>query len=269
MSKRIIITLPHYNNPEGLARTVSSIDEPFALDIIIVDDGSEKKLAERTLIKHYKNRGEIFFIYLNKNLGVGVAANKCLDFAKKNGYKYIARLDAGDICHKNKFKKQISFLERNKDVKLVGTWARVVDKKGDFLFNIKHPENHEAIKKNMYLNSMFVNPTVVFKSCILNQVSEYPEKYRFAAQDYAFFFKVVNKFKCANYPEILLDYVSDENSISTKKRRIQVKNRIKIMLENFKPGIYPIYGLLRSIILYFFSRSFTTFLKRKIIKDEG
>ena len=117
----------------------------------------------------------------------------------------------------------------------------------------------------MFLNSMFVNPTVVFCSSILDVVTEYPEKYRHAAQDYAFFFKVIKHFKCANLPEVLLDYISDENSISTKKRKLQVKNRIKIIMENFNLGIYPIYGLLRSIILYFFSRSSTSFVKRKFM----
>ena len=112
---------------------------------------------------------------------------------------------------------------------------------------------------------MFVNPTVVFNTCILKVVPEYPEKYRFAAQDYAFFFKVINNFKCANLPEVLLDYVSNENSISTTKRKLQVKNRIKIILENFKPGFYPIYGLFRSCILYFFSRSATTLMKKKLV----
>ena len=40
----------------------------------------------------------------------------------------------------------------------------------------------------MYLNSMFINPTVVFETAILETVPEYPEEYRYAAQDYAFFF---------------------------------------------------------------------------------
>ena len=116
----------------------------------------------------------------------------------------------------------------------------------------------------MYLNSMFVNPTVLFKTSILETVSEYPIEYKDAAQDYAFFFKVIKHFKCANMPEVMLDYIIDKNSISTKKRKLQVKNRIKIIAENFKLGIYPIYGLLRSLVLYFFSRSSTTVIKKRL-----
>ena len=264
MDKRLIITIPHYNNPEGLIRSIGSINEPFKIDIVITDDGSEVKLNENLIRSGFKNEGKIHFDYLDKNYGVGVAANKCLEFVKNKNYKYAARLDAGDICYKNKFYKQISFLEKNEKIRLVGTWARVLDDNENLMFYIKHPINHAEIKRRMYLNSMFVNPTVVFHTSILKTVPEYPLKYKDAAQDYAFFFKVIKSFECANMPEVLLDYIIEEGSISTKKRKLQVKNRIKIIVDNFKFGIYPIYGLFRNIVLYFFSRASTTMIKKRL-----
>ena len=84
-----------------------------------------------------------------------------------------------------------------------------------------------------------------------------------AAEDYAFFFNIINEYKAENYPEILIDYVVDENSISTTKRNIQVKNRIKIMVKNFYFGAYPIYGIIRSCILVLFSRSILNKVKSK------
>jgi len=122
----LIITIPHYNNPTGLLQTIESIDEEFLIDIIIVDDGSNKKPNEK-LIRSKHKKGNINFKYLIQNQGVGIAANECLSFVKKGSYKYVARLDAGDICYKDKFKKQINFLDSNPEIKLVGTWARVVD----------------------------------------------------------------------------------------------------------------------------------------------
>ena len=264
MDKKLIITIPHYNNPEGLIKTISSINDPIKIDIVITDDGSEIKLDEHQVRSKYNNKGNIYFIYLDKNYGVGIAANKCLEYVKSKSYKYVARIDAGDISYKNKFSKQIEFLENNNKIMLVGTWARVIDHEGNKLFYLKHPTYHNNIKRKMYLNSMFVNPTVLFKTSILQTISEYPIEYKDAAQDYAFFFKVIKHFKCANIPEVMLDYIIDKNSISTKKRKLQVKNRIKIIAENFKFGVYPIYGLLRNIILYFFSRSSTTMIKKRI-----
>ena len=163
MDKRLIITIPHYNNFEGLLTSIRSIREQFEIDIVITDDGSNSKLNEKLIISSYKNQGKIFFQYLDKNYGVGIAANKCLQFVKKGVTNIWLRLDAGDICYENKFMKQLNFLEANHDIKLVGTWARVLGSNRDFLFNIKHPTHHNQIKRKMYLNSMFVNPTVVLK----------------------------------------------------------------------------------------------------------
>ena len=85
----------------------------------------------------------------------------------------------------------------------------------------------------MYFNSMFLNPSVIFYSHILNEIGGYPYKYRRAAQDYAFFFKIIKRYKAENYPEILLDYVTSNSSISSVKRKLQVYHRIRIILDNF------------------------------------
>ena len=145
---------------------------------------------------------------------------------------------------------------------MLGTWARVIDDKGEHLFDLKHPVKYKKIKKRIYLNSVFLHPSVMFSSSVLKEVKQYPLNY-FAAEDYAFFFKIIKKFKSENYPEILMDYIVDKNSISSKFRKQQVISRIKILLKNFYFGIYPIYGIIRSVMLLFYSRETSNFIKRK------
>lgn len=261
MNKRLIVAIPHYNNHKDLLESIKSIDETFAVDLVVVDDGSDIKPKLAQIQTKLKN-GLVKLICLAENKGITHALNIALDFAKKNNYKYIARLDAGDICYKNKFSKQITFLQKNNEIQLVGTWARVVKANGDFLYNLKHPSLDKVIRKKMYLNSMFVHPTIMFKSSILEKVKEYPVNYANSAQDYAFLFEVLKYYKCANIPEILLDYVVSENSISKIRRKEQVFNRIKILLSNFRFGFYPIYGLIRNIIIFFIPLSFLNSIKR-------
>lgn len=255
--------MAHYNNPEGLEASLVSIDEQINIDIIIVDDGSEKKPDEHKLGQLYTS-GKLIFDYLKNNSGVGIAANRGLEIAEERGYEFIGRFDCGDIFMKDKCQKQLSYLDTNEDVKLLGTWAIVIDDEGRFLHDLKHPVDYKSIKKQMYLNSMFLNPSVIFRTDILKTVGNYPLKYRHASQDYAFFFKVVKQFKSENLPEKLMYYVSDPNSISTKKRRLQVLNRIRVILDNFYFGFYPIYGLIRNVALLFVSRKFTTTIKKKL-----
>lgn len=263
MKSDLIVLIAHYNNPQGLEDSLASIRESFDIDIMIVDDGSEDKFNESQIKSIYKS-GTIYFEYLKENSGVGVAANLGLKQIQKLKYKLIGRLDCGDLCYKNKYEKQLSYLEKNPEVKILGTWARFIDEKGNFLHYLKHPVEHSVIVKKMFLNSMFLNPSVVFYTEILQKTGNYPYKYRHASQDYAFFFNAIQHYKVENYPEVLMDYIVDPNSISTTKRRLQVKNRIKIVLEHFYFGVYPIIGLFRGFLLYLLPRSVTTFMKNKL-----
>jgi len=257
--------MAHYNRPKSLENSLHSIDEDFTVDVIVVDDGSDQLFDEEKLKKRYTN-GTIFFKYLEKNEGVGIASNVGVDFALEHNYTYTGRFDCGDICYKGKYKVQIDYLENNPETMLLGTWAKVLDDKGVFHHYIKHPADFDTIKKKMYVNSMFLNPSVIYRTKIVNEVGNYPVKYKRNAEDYAFFFNVIKKHKAENLPEVLMDYIIEPDSLSSSKRRQQVGNRIRVTLDNFYFGIYPIYGLLRNSILFFFPRSVTTFIKKLLLK---
>ncbi len=262
---RLIVLIPHYNNIKELIESIKSIEEEIPVDILIVDDGSSVKpnLQE---IKALYNQGEVFLELLKNNVGIENALNAGLSFIENKEYEYIGRLDCGDLNLKNKYTKQIAHLDTNPDIYLLGTWADMVDVDGNHLYTLKHPTTDKEIKNKMYLNSMFVHPTVIFRKDVLQIIGKYPTKYK-AAEDYAYFFKISKKLKVENLPEALLIYKVDPNSISSTKRKFQVKNRIKIIFDHFYIGLYPIYGLVRNIPLLFMSRNMTTFMKKWLKKE--
>ena len=185
-SSNLIVLIPHFNNVNGLKTSLMSIQENIEIDILIVDDGSKEKFDKNDIIQCYGG-GNVIFKYLNKNLGIEHALNNGLKEIQELGYKYIARLDCGDKCRPHKFEKQLNYLTTNPDIKLLGTWANVVNEQGEHLHYIKHPTKHSEIERKMYINNMFVHPTVIFETSILDKVGFYPTNYK-AAEDYAFFF---------------------------------------------------------------------------------
>ena len=258
----IIILIPHFNNLSGLQKTIGSIIEKSMPDILVIDDGSKEKLVTSSI----KYSGKVFFKFLKTNSGIGTALNIGLDFAIAKKYEYTGRLDCGDLCHVNKFTKQLNYLSKNKEIKLLGSWARIVDDNGVFMYNLKHPVDYETIQRKMYQNSMFIHPTVVIRTEIIPKTGKYPFKYRRAAQDYAFFFNIIRQFKSENYPEILLDYMMTKNSISHKNRKLQVYHRIRILIDNFYFGLTPIYSIIRNLILLTVPVKILTFIKLKTYK---
>ncbi|APY11001.1 glycosyl transferase family 2 [Seonamhaeicola sp. S2-3] len=261
---RIIVLIPHFNRLDELKKSLVSIEESQEIDVLIVDDGSKEK-PDINEIKEFYKQGKVYLEVLEKNSGIENALNRGLEFIKGLEYKYIGRLDCGDYCVKDRFTKQMEYLDNKEDVYLLGSWANIKDSKGVKLHVLKHPVKYNDIKKKMYLNSMFVHPSVVFRTCLIDEIGFYPTNYK-AAEDYAFFFKIIKKYKAENYPEALLDYIIEEDSISSQKRFLQVKSRIRIIMDNFKFGFYPIYGLARNVLLLFLSRNVTTYIKKIISK---
>ncbi|MGH9877594.1 MAG: glycosyltransferase, partial [Nitrososphaerales archaeon] len=104
-------------------------------------------------------------------------------------------------------------------------------------------------------------PSVMFRSQLVQDIGLYPLDTP-AAEDYAFFFKIIKKYKAQNIPESLVDCIMDPDGISTKKRKIQIKSRISIILKNFEFNPYAIYGLLRSCALLYTPRGLTVFLNK-------
>jgi hypothetical protein len=247
----IALLIPHYNNPVGLIKSLQSIDCSEKIDVFIIDDGSlKKKIDEIATIKSFNALGNVVVDYLEKNHGIEHALNRGLNLIlEKNQYEYIARLDCGDLCLGKRFQIQQSFLEENKEIKLVGSNARAVDVNNVFLYNYVRPEKSEKIKKKMHVNSMFVHPCVMFKIEAVNEIGLYPTNYK-SAEDYAYFFEFVERYEVANINIELVQIEINPNGISISSRKSQIKNRLKIMIKHFYFGFWPIYGFLRSLILY-------------------
>lgn len=259
----VVLLIPHYNNPEGLKRSLASIDASEEIDILVVDDGSnECVINEAETTASFKAFGIVRYIYLENNKGIEHALNTGLKFiVDARQYIYIARMDSDDSCIGRRFSIQKQFLEQNATIMLVGSNVIAVSPNGDFLYNIILPKESRSIKKKMFLNSMFMHPSVMFRAEVIQTIGYYPLHYD-AAEDYAYFFKIVNKYETANIQEFLLHYEINPKGISVSKRKQQVASRIKVILDNFYFGFYPIYGLLRSLVLYVMPQNLIAALKK-------
>lgn len=261
---KLALLIPYFNNFEGLEKSLKSIDSDEELDIIIVDDGSKTKFDETRIQDSFKAKGILYFEYLKENQGIEFALNHALKICLEKKYKYIARLDCGDVCLGKRFAIQSQFLEQNPEIGIVGSNVLAVDTNDNYLYAINLPQDDIKIKKKMYFNSMLIHPAIMFKSAILESVGLYPTNHKFA-EDYAFFFTISKKYKLANIPEYLTQIEINEKGISLQKRRQQVKARIQIIKDNFYFGWYPVYGLLRNYVLLFTPNGLILNLK-KIIK---
>lgn len=61
MKNKLVVLIPHYNDPDGLIKSLLSIDEEEKIDLLIIDDGSDNIFDEGILRSVFKAKGEILF----------------------------------------------------------------------------------------------------------------------------------------------------------------------------------------------------------------
>lgn len=151
-----------------LKRSVESIlNQSFKdFEFIICDDGSTNNTYEK-LKRISENDSRVKILSYNQNKGLNYALNMCLQQAKG---EYIARQDDDDISDLERLKKEVDFLDQNKDYAIVGTLAKVFDDNGVWG---KYENPEKPTKKDFYWNSPFIHPSVMIRKSAYETVNGY------------------------------------------------------------------------------------------------
>lgn len=235
MSK-ISVLMSAYNAQEYIEETIKSIlNQTFTdFEFIIIDDGSTDKTKE-IICKIKDNRIKYFFF---ENAGLSVSLNRGL---KISTGKYIARIDADDICYPTRLEKQYIFMEENPDYVVCGSYVDVISNAGEFIFTNKDvPLSDGEIRIEITKKNCFNHPTTFYRREQALQVGGYYEPIKQFFEDYMFFFQLIKLGKAANIPEPLIKYRLTPGSINSarhsKKFKLLVKNVVErgYIIENEK-----------------------------------
>lgn len=116
MKPEISVIMSVYNGETYLKEAIESVvKQTFKnWELIIINDCSTDSTSE--ILAEFASNDERIKVYTNEvNLKLPTSLNKAISLC--NG-KYIARMDADDICLPDRFEKQYKFMEENQDVAL-------------------------------------------------------------------------------------------------------------------------------------------------------
>ena len=116
MSPDISVIMSVYNGEAYLAEAIESvINQTFSnWELIIINDCSTDSTSE--ILAGFSDRDERIKVHTNEvNLKLPTSLNKAISVSEG---KYIARMDADDICMPDRLEKQYKFMEENPDVAL-------------------------------------------------------------------------------------------------------------------------------------------------------
>ncbi|MCL5432668.1 MAG: glycosyltransferase family 2 protein [Patescibacteria group bacterium] len=243
MNKKPLVSviMPVYNAGDYLSDAIDSvIDQTYKnFELIIINDASTDNSLKiiKKFKKFYPKKIKVINIKTNLNRGGDSCANKGI---QKASGKYIARMDADDVCDSERLKKQVEFLENNPNVFLVGTNAHVINKHGEKIGEKIEPLTYQNIKKAYFTFHPLIHPSCMYRQKINGRKFKYEIKYS-ANNDYYTFFKLLcNGLEFVNLPEKLMYFrIHDKNDtfVNMKEKYL---NTLKIrLLMVFRYGYKP------------------------------
>jgi glycosyltransferase involved in cell wall biosynthesis len=204
MDFSVLMSVYFKERPEFLKESIDSLLRQTLkpTEIVIVFDG---KLTDELylLLDEYKNAApDLFkFVPLGQNMGLG----KALEIGiKECSFDLIARMDSDDICHPERFEKQINFMKNTPDVKVLGSWIGEFEEDPEKIESIrKVPSNYEEIKQYAKTRCPLNHMTVVYwRDAVLKAGSYQTIMWN---EDYFLWGRMLNSnIKIMNLPEILV-----------------------------------------------------------------
>ncbi len=145
--KDITFIYVYYNTPLELEKSIQSIEKSiggYSYEIIVVDNNSEKKILEKSLLKIHLIKNK-----LNKGFGGGVNQG-----AKHAKGKYLVIINPDTVFYKNSVKKMIDMLEQDKKIGIIG--PSMIDNEGKSLLTISGvPKLPDMLFTFSFLNKLF------------------------------------------------------------------------------------------------------------------
>lgn len=205
MDAKVAVIMSVYNGEKYLRDSLDSVLAQTFQDfvILIVDDGSTD--STREILEGYDDPRLHLFINV-KNEKLPRNLNYLLKYIKTEypDIPYVARQDADDISHPERFAKQVEVLDNNPDLALVGTNLTVIDENGEELKKnfLSLPEKPIDIKKILPFYNVIAHGSVMWRYSLTEKVGYYDPSIP-VGEDYELWMRFASRYDISIIPEYL------------------------------------------------------------------
>lgn len=182
---RVSILLPVYNAEHTIRLAVSSLSRQSYPDfeIIAVDDGSTDATAD--ILGEMASVDSRIRVFHTAHCGLVTALNEGIKHCQG---ELIARMDADDVCHQERLRLQVEFMDSNPTVSVCGSLvksfphSRVKAGFAKYETWLNSLVTHAEIARDIFVESPIAHPSVMIRTADLQMVGGYrdmgwPEDY--------------------------------------------------------------------------------------------
>ncbi len=207
----VSVLMSCFNGDHWLNEAINSVlAQTFEnFELILVDDGSTDE--SWSIIQSYRDRDERILAISKKNTGLADSLN--VGIAQARG-KWIARLDADDLCEPTRLEEQIDFVRSHPDVVLLGTGFVEIDEHGQAIKNHLYPSSNRGLLRHLTrLQRFFPHSSAFYNVSAVRKVGGYNARIH-RAEDWQLWLELARLGRIACIPKFLVQIRKHSSQIS-------------------------------------------------------
>lgn len=230
----VLMSIYKNEKPDCLKECIDSILDNTIKpeEIVMVKDGPLPSCLEDVLEEYQRKTNLFTFVIHKENQGLGISLRDGLAKCKN---EIVARMDTDDICHPQRFEKQLLFLKEHPEIAMVGSNVE------EFSLSFHYPDqlviypsgNKKTVEFAKKRNPLR-HPTIMFRKSAVLASGNYRHFLWF--EDYDLFVRMLLKnFKIDNLQEVLVYCRADKELFKRRGGLRYLKQDLlfqKFMLES-------------------------------------
>ncbi len=226
------VVMSVYNAEEYLDDAIQSILKQTYRDFefIIIDDGSTD--SSLNIIEKYQKADQRIVLISRENKGLIYSLNEGITCAKG---KYIARMDADDISHINRFQLQISQIKKEA-ADICGCHYFVINDVNKLIDTVLVPLDNNSLYMYLALAVPFAHGSVMLrKQFLIDNKLTYGQNFKYAEDKYLWIQMCQKGAVFTNVNETLFYYreiAESKSRIESKEIYLDDKNIKKLFVES-------------------------------------
>jgi glycosyltransferase involved in cell wall biosynthesis len=219
--------MTNFNEEKYINESIQSVltNSIDSFELIIVDDGStDSSIGIIEKWQHIDQRIKL----IRNSTNLGVAKSKNLGLRHCHG-KFIAMMDADDICMPSRFESQIDFLENNPEISLCGGAMYLILDEG----NLLKPAINHKIEKSLIIQNSFNHPTIMIRRDLVDcGIFRYSPKFKHT-EDYRLWTRLSYKIGFGNLDSPVLRFRANKSARTSNSSKSPIRRECEILVIRF------------------------------------
>ncbi|MBI2495602.1 MAG: glycosyltransferase family 2 protein [Candidatus Omnitrophica bacterium] len=217
---RVSVIVAVHNGQRHLEASLACVlRQTFSdFELMVVDDGSTDRTPE--ILSRLSDEDSRLRVIQQEHRGQTASLIRAMRVAQG---AYLARQDADDLSHPERFERQLRYFDAHPSVGALGCATEIIDEEGRVLGVMPMRHGIARVRRGlMTLKATMVHSSIMMRRQTYEAVGRYREVFC-VSQDTDLWLRMVQRYDVDNLPERLVQWRVSRDGVYTSQREKQLK----------------------------------------------